>query len=183
MHEYKKNIVKIITIIVLVLVVISLVVGIANYTALETQVTYYIKSYSMASIFILSLLIELIPQSFLAPTILIISAALLKLSLIPVIIIIMMGSIIGSALGFELGRYYGVKFVKDISVSEKRKKIKEAMNKRGKWAVTLAAISPIPYIPLIIGSLDMSRKNFFLFGIIPRALSLIVDALVIYWIL
>lgn len=85
---------------------------------------------------------------------------------------IVLSSTISSMLGFELGRKYGKNFVSETLGKKRLTKIEERINKKGgKSTVLLAALTPVPYIPLIIGSLLMERKNFLFWGVIPRQIS------------
>jgi len=45
-------------------------------------------------------------------------------------------------------------------------------NKYGKIIIPIAAISPLPYLPVALGALNLSEKNFVIFGLIPRALGI-----------
>mgnify|MGYP000957820189 CR=1 FL=1 len=46
------------------------------------------------------------------------------------------------------------------------------MNVYGKVAILVAAIFPLPYVPMIIGALGVNPRNFSLFGLLPRAVGL-----------
>ena len=62
-------------------------------------------------------------------------------------------------------------------------KLTKFMEDKGKFAVFIAAISPIPYFPFLIGALPFKRINFYIFGIIPRIIGLVLAATVIYYFL
>jgi len=88
-----------------------------------------------------------------------------------------LGSAFGAVVGFSLGKKYGLKLSIGWLGEKKVKKIEHGINTYGKWIVGVAAFSPLPYISIVFGALDMSWRNFILYGMIPRAISFILLAI------
>ena len=60
------------------------------------------------------------------------------------------------------------------------KKAERGINKKGKIIVAIAAVSPVPYIPMVLGAIKMARKEFILWGILPRSIGIIISAVIFY---
>jgi len=86
---------------------------------------------------------------------------------------IVVGSTLGSLLGFYIGKRKGYLLARELYGKEKVDKMKSILDSYGKWFVALSAISPLPYIPLIFGSLNMEGRKFIYYGLIPRILGII----------
>lgn len=148
-----------------------------NYAYLESEINQTINSAGLRSLFAITFLLELIPN-YVSPHLSLVSALLLRLDPFMVTFTIILSSGISSMLGFELGRKYGKNFVSETLGKKRLKRVEERINKKGgKSTVLLAALTPIPYIPLVIGSLLMERKNFVLWGVIPRQISYLLTAI------
>jgi len=168
---------KVLGLMLLSFVVISMILGVFYYRNVETGGEAYIKSSGYWGILVFSAFVEFIPQ-YVSPHLGLVTGTLLGLNPALVFVLVLIGSFIGSALGFELGSI-GAPFVGKIMGSKKYKKFIGLINAKGKWAVLVAALSPIPYVPMIIGSLHMSRRNFFLYGLLPRSLGFLTIYLVL----
>jgi membrane protein YqaA with SNARE-associated domain len=105
-----------------------------------------------------------------------VSGAFLSVDWLTILLTVLIGSSLGAIIGFEIGN----KFRKKASLiehwigKERTEKFEKGINKKGVWFITLAALSPVPYIPLILGMMHLSRKNFIIYGMIPRMISFIL---------
>ena len=65
--------------------------------------------------------------------------------------------------------------------TEDRSKYKSLFKKYGKWAVFLAAIGPIPWVPFcwLAGSFKMKFKKFAFYGLIPRAIRIAIVVFIV----
>lgn len=133
--------------------------------------------YGLFAIFVLSLFFDLFPQYLSAHALIVIAAGLARNNLFLVSIVVLGATFLASVLGFSIGRYLEESFFIDVFGKEKYKKIEKGMAKKGKWYVAISAVSPLPYIPILFGALDMRWKDFFLWGIIPRLLGIIATSI------
>lgn len=173
----KRVLIETIGIILTILMVCTFIYAVYNYSQLETEINEKIISSGIQSLFIITFLLEFIPN-YISPHLTMMSAFLLNLDPLMITFTVIMSSTISSMLGFEMGRKYGKKIVSETFGKKRLNKLENLVNlKGGKSAVLLAAITPVPYIPLIIGSLLMERRNFVLWGVIPRQISYIITAL------
>ncbi|MBL7136387.1 MAG: VTT domain-containing protein [Candidatus Marinimicrobia bacterium] len=164
---------KYIGIIILMLCAFSLILGGVYYRTLETDLAASIENYGIFGLFISSVLLDFIPQ-YVSPHLGLVSGVLLGLNAFFVTLVTIGGSVLGSFIGYETGRF-STTFTKRL-IGERYSRFRELINKKGKWAVMIAAVSPIPYVPLIIGTVHMSRANFIVYGLIPRTIGFILLA-------
>lgn len=157
-----------VTILSLFLIVYVLI----NFQSIEGNFKYQVQTYGIPSLFILSILLDLVPQ-FISPIALLATSFLAGINIYYATIAVVTGSIIGSTLGFYLGEKYMYKAVKLTIPKSTTEKITKLTNKYGKIIVPIAAISPLPYLPILLGAMNFSKRNFLIYGLIPRTLSFI----------
>lgn len=156
------------------------VLAIYNKVYLEEFVLQELQNSGLVTLGFINFILELIPQ-LVAPVAMVFSALALGFNPHLVIIVGITGSFLGSIAGYQVGKKYGFNVLNYLFEDVQIQKAVDFMNKYGKIAVFLAAISPLPYVPMIIGALDMNRKNFTLFGLLPRALGLIIAGYSFYF--
>lgn len=171
-NKKEKVTIKIITLIITIAVLLLI-----SYTLLESEeikenLSEQIQSYGIPALFIFALILDLIPQ-IISPVIILTAGILAGISTHTAILITALGSTTGSIIGFDLGRKYACKAVNLLTEEKSLKKVTHMTNKYGKIIVPLAAISPLPYLPVLFGAMNFKRKNFIIYGLIPRAIGLI----------
>jgi membrane protein YqaA with SNARE-associated domain len=165
----KSRILTITGAIIILIVIFAFIFSIIYNNQIEKFLNQNIKNYDLSIVVLLSLILELIPQ-YISPHALILNGVIIKISLFQVTLFAIMGSILGGILGFELGKKYS-----KIKYKTKRWiKIKDYLNKYGKQYMAISAVSPLPYSPLIFGALKITRKEFYIYGLISRIIGLIV---------
>ena len=90
-----------------------------------------------------------------------------------------MAVIIGGLLGFWLGKKYGFRMVCAMAKKESIQTILRFKDKYGNFFMFLSAFSPLPYFPIIFGAVLVEKKDFIVYGLIPRALFIIAGAYMI----
>lgn len=159
---------------VLSLVVLALIIySLANYKTLEAELFKTVGLYGLVGLFIVSLFLELVPQ-FVSPHLVLLTVTLLGIDIKSAVVVAIVGSLIASLVGFYLGNKYGAEYAYSFVSVKDAEKFEKAVNKYGKVVVFLAALSPLPYIPVVIGASKFTWKNFLAYGVIPRLFSFIV---------
>jgi len=158
-------------VLILVIVISIFVLSFIFKNQLENLVTKEVIGYGLLMMFVISFFLEILPQ-YITPHLLLIEAAILGFPLLTSLILVIAGSTAGSIAGFEIGKHYGKKIIKKIYNEKKFASIEKKVIQHEKWILPLAAVSPVPYIPLIFGSIGVTRKNFLIFGVITRILGL-----------
>ncbi len=163
----------------LIVIILVFILSVLDYPLLKDKIAGLVSSYGFLALFVISFSMEIVPQ-YLSPHLALIIAYFSKMNLLLALFVVLIGSTTGSVLAFTLGRAYGdslvYKFIDESSVF----KFKKVINEHGKWYVLVAALSPLPYIPLILGMLKMSNKIFLLYGIIPRMIGIVIVSIAIY---
>lgn len=175
-----KREIKIIDIIVLFLVVIIAVLGLISYNFLKVQLNTEIIIYGLIGLFIMTLILELIPN-ILNPYLGLLLGIASGFGFFNTVLAVSLGSVFGSTLGFFIGHKYGFNFVSPLFKENTLKKVIKFWNKYGKGYVFFSAITPLPYFPLIFGSFRLDWKNFLIFGVLSRIASFIAVGLLVYF--
>ena len=140
---------------------------------LESFITYQIEVYGLVFIMLITGFLEIIPQ-FIAPHVILVNSQIIGFSIMYSILSVIIGVIIGALVGFYLGKKYGFRIVNDFYKKKKVNRLRKSIEKYGKWIIFIAALSPIPYIPIIFGSMGMKWRTFLIFGMVPRILGIVI---------
>jgi len=167
-----KKAIEFVNVFITLLILILIIYGIINLSFLDEEFSYLIYNYGIIALFAISVLLDLIPQ-LISPIIALSMGIIAGINVHYAIFATILGSTLGSAIGFILGKRYMFDAV-NIMFSEKSvKKLTRLTNKYGKFIVPLAAISPLPYLPVLLGAMNFSKKNFIIYGLFPRAIGII----------
>lgn len=164
-----KKEIKLVSTLMSLFILILFLISIIYKEQIASLLTSQEGFYGVAIFLFFSLLMDLIPQ-YLSPHFLIINAAILKIPLFYPTFFVILGSFIGSVLGFELGKKGSFLIYQRSDLSKTKLYIK----KYGKYFMALAAISPLPYFPVVFGTLGIKRIEFLIFGLIPRIIGLVL---------
>ena len=177
----KKKIINLSGITLLLIAIIFFILSILFREYFQSLFEGKVENYGLFAFFFLVLLLEIIPQ-YVSPHFLMLNAKIIGIPLLSLTVVAVIAHTLSSVIGFYLGKRFGLKFVN--SLYEKRKviDISKKMEKHGKWIVLASAFLPLPYVPIIFGSLDLSWRTFTFYGIIPRGISFILLGILIFFI-
>tara|TARA_Y100000296_G_C5082100_1_gene210483 strand:- start:315 stop:575 length:261 start_codon:yes stop_codon:yes gene_type:complete len=82
-------------------------------------------------------------------------------------------------LGYVRGKGIVLLFIDE----EHYKEYLDLFKNKGKFAMTISALTPIPYLPILAGTLKMHFYDFLLYGIVMRTLRFAVVAYLFFIIL
>lgn len=153
-----------------------------NLEYFEEMMNSFINEFGLIGILIFSFFADLFEQP-LGPEIPASAGVLLGLNFVLVIVFSVIGSYIGSLINFYIGRKYLSSKVGDIEEKKISKKHYRLFDKYGKLALTLAAISPIPWVAFcwLAGIFKMNLRQFFIWGLIPRFLRILGIVLIVLY--
>lgn len=156
---------------IIIFVLCAFTFGVLNYERIQEVANKELAEYGAMAFLLMAFLLDLIPQ-YVPPHIGIISAPLIGMNLIYAFVLVAIGSTIGSLIGFEIGARSREKseLLKHLFGEKKFNNIQMHLNDKGKWFIALAAVSPLPYLPIIIGSFYIKRRTFWMYGLLPRVL-------------
>ena len=174
---------KQITFIFSLIILIILIYSIINFGVLKNQINENlnnkIQKYGYITIFIVGFLGEIIPQPFVSAIIPFTNGLLLNLNHKILLTILLTSTILSSLLGYVLGHVYGKGIILKFIEEENYHKYKKLFKKYGKLGMTIAAFTPLPYLPIIPGLFKMKFKDFIIYGLIPRLIYFTGFALVL----
>lgn len=181
-NKGKRNLrkgIKIFDIIIISLMIAGSIYLVFNYKTVTDYATADIQYYGLWALFIFTFLFEILPQ-FISPDYILLFAIGLGINTYIAVIVTILASSLGSWLAFLIGYHYGFGIIASLFSEKKLNKILNFWCKHGKWYVLLSATLPlpIPFIPVLFGALRMSKRDFLVWGIIPRALGFIATGIV-----
>ena len=170
-------------IIIFILMALASLIELFFYSTLESRIVEFISLHSYFAVFLISFILDLIMQP-LGPDIVVIGGILLGLNWIFVTFWVLLGSIIASFIGYWLGTVYGKFGFKRRYYHKQYQRAEKLYARYGKVGLSIAALTPLPYVPLcwIAGIFKMKKRDFILFGIIPRTGRFIVIAYISHFI-
>jgi membrane protein YqaA with SNARE-associated domain len=173
-----RRIIRIFAWVVLALTLFFFVYGITHYSAIKDMSQSAVQNYGLPAMFLISFFLDLFPQ-FLSGHNLVLVAGILSFNPFSVIVVVLIATFLASVVGFWLGKNLEEDVFKEIFGKKIYNKIDKGMKKYGRWYSAVSAVTPLPYVPIIYGALDMEWKDFLLFGVIPRMVGFVVTAILL----
>jgi len=175
----KRNKIILITFLIIVLV-IALIFSIES-SELKNMIQIYVLKYGLVGIILLTFILEMLWQPI-GPEVPITFGILFGLNAVNVFIFTLAGSYLASLANYYLGKRYLSRKILLSLETEDRSKYRDLFKKYGKWAVFLAAIGPVPWVPFcwLAGSFKMKFKRFFIWGLFPRTLRILAVILLVW---
>jgi membrane protein YqaA with SNARE-associated domain len=167
----EKEVIELVAIVVSAFVLGMFTYSVFNVGEIENSVLRY--SLNPAGIIFLTGFLDSFPN-FVSSFFVMISAISAGLNLHFVIFYAILGSLLGSVFGFFIGKRYLFNVVKIFFKKKNIDKTIEGINRYGRAFLLLAAIFPLPYLPMVFGAFGFRWKEFILWGIIPRVLAFVV---------
>lgn len=148
---------------------------IASTIFLDEGSSPLIQKYGIPALFLISAFLDLIPQ-YISPILALVTAIATGINIYYATIATILGSTFGAIIGYTIGKKYLHTAVDILATKKSTKKLTNLTNNYGKIIIPLAAVSPIPYLPVAIGAIQFSKRNFIIYGLIPRALGIAIYA-------
>lgn len=170
-----------IAVLLLVLIAIVLLVYF-NLDYFNEVVKGYVEEYGLIGILVLSFFADLLEQPI-GPEVSASLGVLFGLNMALVLVFSVIGSYGGSLINYFIGRKYLSFEVKQAFDKRDYKKWHKLFYKYGRLALVLAAVSPIPWVAFcwLAGSFRMKLRQFFLYGLIPRAARILTVVLFVWY--
>ena len=164
----------------LIVVFFILILSFSFYPQIKGFIQSSIEVYGFLAVFLIAYMSDILMQPI-APDIPIAIGIFFGLNPIFVTLSTIISSALATMTGYYLGLRFGASGFKRFYGNKKYKKIRETYSKY-RFIIPIAAISPIPYVPVcwISGILKMNKMKFFLYAMIPRSLRLMIVAFSAY---
>lgn len=164
--------------VVSIVLLISAVV-IIKYNVQHEGFDAAIGQYGAGGVLVISFFLEIVPQ-FLHPFSSVMLAVGLGTGIWIATGLCMLGSFLGAVVGFEIGRRFGFHVICPFLKPATIKRTIQKLEQYGPVFLMIAAILPLPYLPVVFGSLGIKRRIFWVYGILVRAGCLAVLGLLLY---
>ena len=178
--EKARRTTRVVDVLIVCVFILMSIAAIIGYSRLQGEYIREVEEYGLAGLFVMSMLLEAVPQ-IIHPFAGVLIAVSVQMKLTSALFVAALGSFIGSVLGFEIGKRYGYRI---LCAYMRRKPIRRLIllwQRYGYLFVLFAALSPLPYFPIIFGTLGLARKSFFVFGLLPRAASFALFGLLLFY--
>lgn len=172
MNKKEKEVIRFLIGFVIIVILAIMIYAFVNKASLSENFSNQILLYGTPALFFISMILELIPQ-VISPVFVLGAGILTGINPYYAIVATVVGSALGSILGFVLGKKYMYNAVDILASKKQTEKLTGLTNKYGKIIIPIAAISPLPYLSVVIGTLNFSERNFVIYGMIPRAIGII----------
>lgn len=158
-----------------------LILGVLNYSPilefLRVTLEEGILRWGYVGISVSIFILEFIPQPFISSLIPLSSGIVFGLDIHRVLILAIISAVTANYLAYLLGSRYGEKIVKFFISRKAYGKSVEWFRRHGKKSITMLALTPLPYFPIMGGIFKMSTKEFIVYAIVPRIIYLVVFSL------
>lgn len=171
------------SLVILVLLIYSAINYRLLHNKIDSSLDEQVKNYGYLGVFIISYIVEILPQPFVSALVPYANGLIFGLGFIPLLIITLIAVLLSSITGYYLGFFYGKKITMNIIGKEHYKKYSRFFKKYGNFAMTIAALTPFPYLPLVPGIFKMNLKNFILHALIPRLIYFVIFCYILFLII
>ncbi len=169
------------------IILVLLIYSLLNYNTLQSQIEGSLKSsidkYGYWVVFISAFLLEVIPQPFVSALVPFANGLLLGLDFKTLFFYMFIGAISSNFFGYYLGIKYGPRISIQIVGEENYEKGLSWFKKYGKIGISILALTPLPYFPILTGIFKMKFREFIAYAIIPRTFHLIIFSYLIAYFL
>lgn len=178
---------KIVSLIIGILVLLFFFYGLVNYKILNKEIServeFYVEKYGYYSVFIFSFILEISPQPFVGAIGTLASGLVVGLNFYYLLLLVIAAGTISAITAYSIGRIYGKRFVIRLFGEENYEKYNLLFRKYGKLAISLAALTPIPYFPIITGVFKMKAVDFVVYALFVRIIHFTIFSYLLFAVL
>lgn len=156
------------------------VLTIVNYqifkTKLNEETAQYVESYGYGAVAITSFIVEVIPQPLVSALFIFASGLSLGMDYGKLLTFTMTGALVSNFVGWYIGTGLSRKYGPKIFGTEKYAQNIKYFEKYGRFGISILALTPLPYFPIMTGLFRMKFNDFIVFAIIPRIFHFVIFA-------
>lgn len=142
-------------------------------------ITIFVSDYGFIGIFIMSFITDLLVQPI-GPDVPLILGVAVKLNPWIVLLTVLLGSYTALLVAYYLGKTVGAAGIERI-IGKKRFAKLSKYETGSKWFMFIGSLTPIPYIPYLVGLWRFSFVDTIMFVIIPRTLRFVIVLIFSYY--
>lgn len=183
-HKRNFTLLKIFAIIFSLIILGLFFYSFINYEVLKKQVNEQlqeqIENYGYVGIFVVAFILEITPQPFASFIVPFTTGLILGLNFALLLPVTLLSVICAGFFAYGLGIRYGEWLALKVIRKKTYKIYFKIFEKYGRIGMTLIALTPIPYFPIIAGVFKMKLKDFVLFAVIPRIIHVVIFSYILY---
>lgn len=165
----KKKVISVINALILIFALLLSVVLIVQYFINSAAISTLAMKSGYIGILLFSFLLEISFQ-LIGPDIFLATGVIIKMDMLYLMLSIIIGSILAGLIAYHLGIVYGISVLK-LTLKEKNvTKSIELFEKYGKVGLTILALTPLPYYPILGGIFKLPLIDFVTYALLPRAI-------------
>lgn len=145
------------------------VVLIAQYFVDKEAIPAFALKFGYMGILFFSLLLEVSFQ-LIGPDLFLAIGVVIKMNPFYLLVSIITGSFLAGFIGYHLGTVYGESILHYTLKKQNMIKAIEIFQKYGKFGLTILALTPLPYFPILGGIFRLSIRDFIAYALVPRAI-------------
>jgi len=155
-----------------IFILIIFILGVLFFTHVKVFINLIVSEYGYVGIFAMSLITDLLVQPV-VPDIPLIAGILGGLNPWLVLVASVFGVYIALLIAYYIGKKIGAPGIERIVGKKTYQKIYN--HKFGaKWFMFISALTPIPYIPYLVGLWQFSLKDTLFYVVLPRTIRIII---------
>ena len=152
-----------------ILLLVTFSLGFLFMFYIKEFVALVVSGYGLIGIFFLAVLLELIVQPV-GPDLALILGTLVGLNGGLVLATVLAGSYIALGIAYVIGKKIGAPGIERIVGKRTFERINWVSG--GKWFMLIGALTPVPYIPYLVGVWDFNFKDTLKYVLVPRTIRL-----------
>jgi membrane protein YqaA with SNARE-associated domain len=169
MNKVIFRIISILNASILILALLLSFALIVQYFLNKEDITEFAMTYGYNGILICSFLLEVSFQ-LIGPDVLLATGIVIGMNTYYLLASIITGSLVAGFIGYYLGLVYGNSILNYTLNREKADKAIGIFEKYGKVGLTLLALTPMPYFPILGGIFRLRLNDFIIFALLPRSI-------------
>ena len=180
----KKRIKSIIVISLFIIFAVAMTLLVSlNLNYFKVLIEKYIQTFGYFGVLTFSFVLDFLEQPI-GPELPISVAILFGLNMWLVVIFAIIGSYSSSMINYYIGKDLLSSRVKNVCDIKGNHKYCRLFSKHGRLALLIASISPVPWVAFcwLSGSFNMKKRDFFVFGLLPRAIRFYTVALIVFYV-
>jgi len=174
----KIKIFNLISLALFILVLFFFVYSVFNYKIMHKEISdrieTYVARYGYAAVFLLSFLLEISPRPFISALAPLASGLAVNMDYHFLTLIVILSATLSGLVGYFAGIIYGKNVILQFIKRKDYTKYKQLFKKYGNFAFSIAALTPIPYFPILAGAFRMKFTDFAIYALFFRALHFLI---------
>ncbi len=177
--KYKLNLQTKILIVAIAMIIIILYIFNDSLTNILSN---FLNQYGYIAFTISAGILEGIPQ-LLSTDILLVMGAIFNMSTIYTLLYVALGATVGSIIAFYAGNIFGKKLALFFVSEQQYDQITSYIQSKGKFALPLISVLPLPYFPIVFGAAKVSIFEFVFYGLMIRIAKHAAISYLIYYLI